>query len=146
MAGIPNPFANQDLFLSKTFHEHHVDHLVGRGDVRKPFPRQIDLWWLALCFGRRIGYRTQLGDRGTLVKFNDGGILSSDPWRITHLELLSLAELGEKGLEDPAQTIQVANEYVATGLSVIDDLCTGAPEPTLTLATRMVEHGPAPAE
>ena len=122
------------------FRQNHVKALQGRGDVRKPFQRQIDLWWCALCLGVRLERRTRLGPRDSLVKFNDGGILSSDPWRITHLELLALAELGEEGLDNPSDTIQMAAEYAATGASVIEEICVGAAEPTLTLLTRLPDY------
>ena len=140
MAAIFNPYSNQDLFLPKDFADNYVKALQARADVRKPFPRQIDLWWLAMCLGLRMGYRTQPGPRESLVKFNDGGILSSDPWRITHLALLALAELGEDGLDDPAGTIKMATEYAATGVGAIEEMCAGAPEPTLTVMTRVVEY------
>lgn len=137
---ISNPYANQDLFWPTEFHKHHVKALQGRGDVRKPFQRQIDLWWCALCLGVRLGRRTRLGPRERLVKFNDGGILSSDPWRITHLELLALAEFGEEGLDNPADTIQMAAEYAASGASIIGEICVGAAEPTLTLLTQLPDY------
>jgi hypothetical protein len=140
VGNIPNPYASQDLFVPKDFSDTYVKQLVGRSDARKPFARQVDLWWLALGLGLRLGYRTPLGSRDSLVKFNDGGILSSDPWRITHIELLALAELGEDGLEDPGQTIQMASEFAATGLKEIAELCAGAPEPTLTVVTRIVDY------
>ena len=140
MAAIANPYGNQDLFWPMEFHQNHVKALQGRGDVRKPFQRQIDLWWCALCLGVRLGRRTRLGPKGELVKFNDGGILSSDPWRITHLELLALAELGEEGLDNPSGTIQMAAEYAATGASVIEKICVGAAEPTLTLLTQLPDY------
>ncbi|MXW55607.1 MAG: hypothetical protein F4Z59_02660 [Gemmatimonadales bacterium] len=140
MATVLNPYANQDLFWPSEFHQNHVKALQGRGDVRKPFQRQIDLWWCALCLGVKIGQRTRLGPKAKLVKFNDGGILSSDPWRITHLELLALAEFGEEGLDNPSGTIQMASEYAATGARVIGEICMGAAEPTLTLLTQLPDY------
>ena len=79
----------------KKFHEiisPHVSH--GKG----PFRRWIDAWWLGLCIGHHQDQRLPLPERSHCTKFNDGGILSSDPWRITHLELLVLAEEGEEVL------------------------------------------------
>ena len=140
MATIVNPYANQDLFWPSEFHQNYVRALQGRGDVRKPFKRQIDFWWCALCLGVKIGQRTRLGSKDKLVKFNDGGILSSDPWRITHLELLALAEFGEEGLDNPSGTIQMASEYAATGARVVGEICMGAGEPTLTLLTRLSDY------
>lgn len=140
MSALSNPYANQDLFWPKEFSENYVKSFQGQRDVRKPFQRQIDLWWCALCLGVRLNRRTLLGPRDNLVKFNDGGILSSDPWRITHLELLALAELGEDGLDNPSDTIQMAAQYAATGAKVIEEICAGAAEPTLTLLTRLPDY------
>ncbi len=140
MAAISNPYSNQELFWPIEFRQNHVKTLQGQGDARKPFRRQIDLWWCALCLGVRVGRRTRLGPKEKLSKFNDGGILSSDPWRITHLELLALAEIGEEGLDNPSATIQMAAEYAATGTSVIEEICVGAAEPTLTLLTQLPDY------
>lgn len=83
------------------------------------FRRQIDLWWFALGVGVRIGEKTPLPDRSTLVRFNEAGILESDPWRITHLELLALAEQGEDTASDPTKVLSLAHEYAMTGFSVL---------------------------
>ena len=40
-----------------------------------------------------------------LSKFNTAAILSTDPWRITHLELLALAEEGPEVFEAPAKVM-----------------------------------------
>ena len=140
MTGLSNPYANQELSWPEQFYHNYVKSLQGRGDSSKPFQRQIDLWWCALCLGVRIGHRTRLGPKGKLVKFNDAGILSSDPWRITHLKLLALAEFGEEGLDNPSATIQMAAEYATTGASALEEICAGAAEPTLTLLTRLPDY------
>lgn len=139
MTAIANQFGNQDLFLPKSFSETYVKLLVDRGDVAKPFARQIDLWWLAFCLGVDANRRVVSGSRQELVKFNDGGILGSDPWRITHLELFALAEFGEGGLEDPAGVIQRATEYANAGLDIIEDICVGSPEPSLAIMIRIAD-------
>lgn len=146
MSVVANQFANQEIFLPKAFSETYVKLLVGRGgDSIRPFSRQIDLWWLALCLGFQAGRRVPSGPRDQLVKFNDGGILGSDPWRITHLELFGLAELGEGGLEDPAAVIQRASEYANAGLDIIEEICVATPEPTLAIMNRITEFVDAPA-
>jgi hypothetical protein len=84
-----------------------------------------------------------MGLRENLVKFNDGGILSSDPWRITQLELLGLAETEDEAvLQDPGLMVQIASEYAFTGLRIVEEICSGAPEPALSLITRLSEHTP----
>ena len=85
-------YRDQDLWIPAFFHKEFVDNnrLVNRGDPRVPFGRQVDLWWYALGIGVAAGERSPLPGRDQLVRFNEGGILESDPWRITHLELLVL--------------------------------------------------------
>ena len=112
-------YGNQDLWLPKGFHSEFRDRLVDRSKERTAFPRQVDLWWYALGVGVIEGHRKDLPDREQLVKFNDGGILESDPWRITHLELLALAEEGESAAASPAKVVQIANEYAMTGCGAL---------------------------
>jgi hypothetical protein len=47
-------------------------------------------------------------------------VLSSDPWRIIHLQLLAVGQTGDaKILDDPGSIVQMANEFAATGLSLL---------------------------
>ena len=81
MALVANPYASQDLFIASEVSDRMSD-LVSRSDKdgSKPFSRQVDAWWFAMCIGIRQGQRTKLPDR--TVKFNDGGILGkqSSEW------------------------------------------------------------------
>ena len=132
-------YRNQDLFLLKAFHTAFRNRLVSRSDERAPFNRQVDLWWYALGLGVRQGVRTPLPRREALVKFNDGGILESDPWRITYLELLVLGEKGESNASNPVIVIQTANEYAMTGCNALGEELRGAIDPQLKLLSRIGE-------
>ncbi len=114
-------YRDQDLWIPAYFHKEFVanNRLVNRGDPRTPFGRQIDLWWYALGVGVATGQRSPLPHRDQLVRFNDGGILGSDPWRITHLELLVLGEQGDAAISSVSNVIQTANEYAATGFRIL---------------------------
>lgn len=68
---------------------------------------------------------------------NDGGILSSNPWRITHLELLALAEGGEEALVSPSAVISMASEYANGGLNWIADTLLGEAAGTLRLINEL---------
>lgn len=135
---VANRYQAQDLFIDSTYHEKITD-FVSRGDKdgkeSKPFSRQVDVWWLALGLGVHMGHRTPLGEKRT--KFNDAGILSSDPWRITHLELLALAEDDETVLESPATVIRIATEFANTGFPWLIEQLLGQAEPALTLMNRL---------
>jgi len=115
-------FRDLDLWIPEGFHTEFVRSgtLVKRGDDPYiPFNRQIDLWWYAFGVGVRIGEKTPLPDRSKLVRFNEAGILESDPWRITHLELLALAEHDEEISADPTEVLQIAHEYAMTGFNIL---------------------------
>ena len=105
-------YRDLDLWIPDRFHIEFVksNRLVKRGDdPLVAFSRQIDLWWFALGVGINIGARTPLPDRSLLVRFNEGGILESDPWRITHLELFTLAEKDEETASNPAKSTSVCS-------------------------------------
>ena len=106
--------------------------------IASPFARQVDAWWAAIAIGVQYGERTPLPT--DQVKFNDGGILNSDPWRITHLELLALAEGGDAAMLDkPAEVIRMVSEYANTGFPYLLDHLMGQTEPTLNLIMRLNE-------
>ncbi|HWA67416.1 MAG TPA: hypothetical protein VG899_13735 [Mycobacteriales bacterium] len=136
-AAVANPYANQDLFIASDVRD-RMDDLVSRSaqDAR-PFARQVDAWWVALGIGVRLRQRTPLPDK--TVKFNDGTILATDPWRITHLELLALAVEGKGVLDSPAQVIRIATEYANAGFAWLIEKLLGEAEPTLTLTNRLSE-------
>ena len=63
----------------------------------------------------------------------DGAILSTDPWRIIHLELIAVGLRGEEILASPREVIQLATEHANYGLEVLADALTAQNEPTLAL-------------
>ena len=99
MNSVVNRYANQDLFIARVHHERLLGFVSRSEQHGQPFERQVDAWWAAIGVGVQRGERVRLP--GDQVKFNDGGIFSSDPWRITHLELLALAEGGEENPREP---------------------------------------------
>ena len=132
---ITNRYANQDLYIAKRNHE-RVGTFVSR-NVRdnKPFSRYVDAWWAAMTIGVHLGRTTPLPPE--VIKFNDGRILTSDPWRITHLELVALAEAGPESLDRPVDVIRLASEYANTGFPYLLDELIGQNEPTLNLVIRV---------
>ena len=114
----------QNLWIPSTFRAEFVasnDSLVSATSVRAPFRRVVDLWWHAIGLGVVAGEKTPLPTppRPTLVNFSEADILQSDPWRLTHLELLVLGEQGVDAACNPAAVIQAANEYALTGFRLL---------------------------
>ena len=133
-------YRDQDLWIPTAFHKEFVETniLVSRGDPRAPFSRQVDLWWYALSVGVGMRERTPLPARTQLVKFNDGGILNSDPWRITHLELLMLSEQGPDGDNSSVAIAQMANEYAVTGFGALAEQLRAVADPQTYLIGAIV--------
>lgn len=127
MADIINRYASIDLFMPQDLHRVIHEH-VGVGQV---FPRQVDAWWIGFCLGVRHGQTRPLPDKRT--KFMDGSILSSDPWRIIHLELVALGLHGEEILTRPRDVVQLATEHANYGLELLVEALAAQNEPTLAL-------------
>lgn len=93
---------------------------------KQPFRRYVDFWWTALCIGVQEGKRAPVAK---WHRFIEGNVLGSDPWRVVHLEMLGVAVLGADALKNPNQVVKMANEYAATGISVLAEVMTGQSEP-----------------
>ena len=116
----------QNLWIPSTFRAEFVvssDSLVNVTNPRAPFGRVVDLWWHAVELGAVAEERTPLPTppRPTLVNFSEADILQSDPWRVTHLELLVLGEQGVDAVREPATVIRTANEYALTGFRLLSE-------------------------
>ena len=114
----------QNLWIPRTFHDEFVasnDSLVSTTNPRAPFERQVDLWWHAIELGVVAGEKTSMPTppRPAMVNFSEADILQSDPWRVTHLELLVLGEQGVDAACNPATVVLTANEYALTGFRLL---------------------------
>lgn len=132
---IPNPFLNASLRIPERdwpMVEKFTTTQQGQKDPDKtPFRRYVDLWWAGICIGVQEGRRTELST-DQWHRFNDGTVLSTDPWRIIHLQLLAVGIEGDvKILDEPGTIIQMANEYAATGLPVLLDEMNRSTEPIM---------------
>jgi len=126
-----NSFLNSELLIEKKYHE-EISGYVGKSDhERNPFNRFVDAWWLSLCIGVKNDTLVEIGSNS--VKFNEGSILSRDPWRITILELVAISKLGEKSLFEPRKIIDMANNFANAGFHIILDELRGNQDPTLAL-------------
>ena len=140
--GYYNPFQTAELHIPESFREEVSRYCQGPtqegrktalGDA--PFPRMVDMWFLALCIGAREGKREELS-KTRMHKFMDGTVLSSDPWRIDALMLLGIALTGEtEAVADPPKIVNLANEYAAGGLtSVLEMLKDGEADAIYSLS------------
>lgn len=133
---IANPFQqaalripNRDWDLVEKF---TASQQAGADPDKTPFRRYVDLWWAALCVGLQEGYPTDLPTANDWHRFNDGVVLSTDPWRIIHLQLIAIGLKKDVAiLDDPNGIIQMANAYAATGLPLLLDEMSHSTEPIM---------------
>ena len=142
-----NPFQTSELRIPEGFREEVSRYCQGptqegrrTGLGEAPFPRMVDMWFLALCLGAKGGKRKDVvGVK--MHKFMDGTVLSSDPWRIDALMLLAISLTNDTAIvAEPARIINLANEYAAGGLpDVIDMLRDGDADAIYNLSDNLEE-------
>ncbi len=141
---VVNPFLNASLRIPERdwpLVEKFTTTQQAQADPDKaPFRRYVDLWWAGLCVGVREGRRTELR-ANDWHRFNDGTVLSSDPWRIIHLQLLAVGLTGDATvLDDPGAIAQIANEFAATGLPLLLEAMNQSTEPIMVASEFLRER------
>lgn len=124
-----NPFQMADLRIPESYREEVSRYCQGptqegrkTGLGEAPFPRMVDMWFLALCLGAKQGKKENLSGV-KMHKFMDGTVLSSDPWRIDALMLMAIALTDNTEIvAEPGKIINLANEYAAAGLPDVIDM------------------------
>lgn len=124
-----NPFQTAELRIPESYREEVSRYCQGptqegrkTGLGEAPFPRMVDMWFLALCLGAKKGNKEDLSGI-KMHKFMDGTVLSSDPWRIDALMLLAISLTDNTEIvTDPGTIISLANEYAAGSLPDVIDM------------------------
>ena len=144
-----NPFQGIDVYVPAEFHE-ALDRYCQTGSGRavvdhSPFPRMVDLWFLAVCIACRLGLAAQEVGTGKRVKMIDGQIFASDPWRIATLMLIAIQSTGKVAIvAEPRKMMDVVGRLAVAGLpEVVEMLQDGPAEPiwNLSEALRRVLSG-----
>jgi hypothetical protein len=132
---IANPYVNLELKIPSQYSEDFKKYTSrfksedgSAKDIdRSPFDRYVDFWWAAVGVGVCEGRVSNTDDS---EKFVTGVVLSQDPWRITHLELLAIAHNGSPDvISRPGEVIEIANGYAATGVPILVELLLKKSEP-----------------
>ena len=134
-----NPFASVDIMVPTEFKDDFGRYCQtgGRAVIdHSPFPRMVDLWFLAVCVAARQGLEPAEIDRRETYKIIDGSIFSSDPWRVHTLMLVAIAQSDDVGIViDPRRMMSLANGLATAGFPhVMDMLKEGGAEPIWNLS------------
>ena len=134
-AATANPYINLELKIPKQYFEDFEKYTSrfkaedgSAKDIdRSPFDLYVDFWWVAIGVGVCEGRVSNTED---LKKFVTGVVLSQDPWRITHLELLAIAYTGSPDvIGRPGEVIEIANGYAAIGVPILVEMLLKKSEP-----------------
>lgn len=116
-----NAFAGIDVRLPAKYREALDAYCqTGSGKSRpesNPFPRMVDMWFLALCLAIRQGLSPEFEVTGQTYKAIEGNVFGSDNWRSNALTLLAIAHTDDVEIADkPIEMMKIANAYAIAGL------------------------------
>lgn len=115
-----NPFQGIDLTVPVEYHDDMVRYSQREGKAildQSPFPRMIDLWFAALCVAARLKFGPVDYSKSETRKFQEGSILSSDPWRVHTIMLIAIAHTDSvEVVAEPRKMLTIASGLAVAGL------------------------------
>src|SRR3979490_3190382 len=100
-----NPFQGIDINVPIELHEAFTRYCQTSGNTtidQSPFPRMVDLWFLAVSVAARLDLETR--------KIIEGSIFGSDPWRVHTLMLIAIGKTGDVQIvSEPRKMMALAN-------------------------------------
>ncbi len=134
-----NPFQAIDINVPVEFHEAFTRYSQTGGNAiidQSPFPRMVDLWFLAVCVAARLDLEPADTSKYETKKIIDGSIFGSDPWRVHTLMLIAIGKTGDVQIvSEPRKMMALASGLAVAGLpKVIEMLKDGDAEPIWNLS------------
>jgi hypothetical protein len=134
-----NPFQAIDINVPVEMHEAFTRYCQTGGNTvpdRSPFPRMVDLWFLAVCVAARLKLEPVDIAKYETRKIIDGSIFGSDPWRVHTLMLVAIGQTGDiQIVSEPRKMMAIANGLAVAGLpKVVEMLKDGEADPIWNLS------------
>ena len=134
-----NPFQGIDVSVPAEYHDDISRYSQREGKAiidQSPFPRMVDLWFLAVCIAARLGLKPSELSKSDIRKVIEGSIFSSDPWRVHTLMLIAIAQTGDVEIvSEPRRMMAIVNGLAVAGLpKVFEMLKEGGGEPIWNLS------------
>ena len=118
-----NEFGGVDIHLPEEYREYFHAYCLTRTEGTRnnpeasPFPRMVDMWFLAVCIAAKEGLTPEFDRKGKTYKAIEGAVFGSDTWRSNALMLLAIAHTGDVAVaSDANEMMRVANAYALAGL------------------------------
>lgn len=124
-----NPFSSYNVLLAKK-HGDAIRAYCSQSNSRAtreqaPFERQVDFWYCAFLIAIKKEY--SLVDERETYNVTPASILSSDSYRITHMQAVYLSVTGDlDGLANHRKVFDFVNGYAIAGtpylLQILDEM------------------------
>ena len=110
---LTNPFVTMEINAPVEFQEHfrRFSQTTGASSVgeldRKPFPRMVDFWFIALCVAVKKGLKPVSFEGMQTYKAVEGPQIASPEWRAHALKLIAIAETGNpEVVKEPRRVLE----------------------------------------
>lgn len=120
---VSNPFVNAEVNAPTEFQEYfrRYSQTTGASTVgeydRKPFPRMVDFWFLAIAVAVKLGLKPVKLDGRDTYKAIDGAAIVSPEWRVHALKLIAIGETKDpEVVKDPRRMMEIANGLAFAGM------------------------------
>lgn len=137
-----NPFQGIDISVPVEYREDFARFCQSSGRAvidQSPFPRMVDLWFLAVCIAARLGLAPVDIAKLDTYKIIEGSIFGNDPWRVHMLMLLAIAYTDSvEVVSEPRRMMTIANGLAVAGLGrLLEMLREGESDPIWNLSERI---------
>lgn len=132
---LSNPFINAEVNAPVRFQEYfrRYSQTTGGSTVaefdRKPFPRMVDFWFLAISVAAKLGLKPLKLDGLDTYKAIDGAAIVSPEWRVHALKLIAIGETGDpEVVKDPRKMMEIANGLAFAGMPHLIEILEDSPD------------------
>ena len=132
---LTNPFVTMEINAPVEFQEHfrRFSQTTGASSVgeldRKPFPRMVDFWFIALCVAVKKGLKPVSFEGMQTYKAVEGPQIASPEWRAHALKLIAIAETGNpEVVKEPRRVLEIANGLAFAGMPHVLEALNEAPD------------------
>lgn len=96
---------------------------------RKPFPRMVDFWFLAICVAVKLKLKPVDLDKRETYKAIEGAAIVSPEWRTHALRLIAISETGDSEVvQDPRRIMRIANGLAFAGMPRLIEILEQSPD------------------
>jgi hypothetical protein len=131
---VANPFVTMEINAPSQYQEffRRYSQTTGATNVseidRKPFPRMVDFWFLALCVAVNKGLKPTALESKDTYKAVEGPQIASPEWRAHVLKLIALQQTGDPNIvNDPRKILEIANGLAFAGMPHLIEILQESP-------------------